>query len=229
MGTTRMHPDPRHGVVDENCRVHGTENFLHVAGSSVFPTGGWAPPTLTIVALAIRLADHPRDDHCRTPEGGMSARIQVRLVAPTLTILGGHAVQARRLIDAWSDDPFIQVRLVPISPPPPSWLSWLSGIKYARTAVTQCFYWPLLLRELRRLDVVHVFATSNSSFFLTALPAILVSRWFGKPVVVNYRGDGREHLARCTTARRALKTIDLNVVPSAYFHGVSDELGIPAR
>jgi choline dehydrogenase-like flavoprotein len=55
-GTTRMHRDPALGVVDEHCRVHSTSN-LYVAGSSVFPTAGWAPPTLTIVALALRLAD----------------------------------------------------------------------------------------------------------------------------------------------------------------------------
>jgi choline dehydrogenase-like flavoprotein len=57
MGTTRMHADPRHGVVDRNCRAHTVSN-LFIAGSSVFPTGGAAPPTLTIVALAIRLAEH---------------------------------------------------------------------------------------------------------------------------------------------------------------------------
>ena len=57
MGATRMHVDPRHGVVDENSRVHGTSN-LFVAGSSVFPSGGYANPTLTIVALALRLGDH---------------------------------------------------------------------------------------------------------------------------------------------------------------------------
>jgi choline dehydrogenase-like flavoprotein len=56
MGTTRMHRDRRQGVVDEKCRVHGVSN-LYVLGSSVFPTSGWAPPTLTIVALALRLAD----------------------------------------------------------------------------------------------------------------------------------------------------------------------------
>lgn len=56
MGTTRMHIDPKQGVVDENCRVHGVAN-LFIAGSSVFPTGGDANPTLTIIALAIRLAD----------------------------------------------------------------------------------------------------------------------------------------------------------------------------
>jgi choline dehydrogenase-like flavoprotein len=57
MGTTRMSEDPRSGVVDSNCRVHGYEN-LFVAGSSVFATSGWANPTLTLVALSMRLADH---------------------------------------------------------------------------------------------------------------------------------------------------------------------------
>jgi choline dehydrogenase-like flavoprotein len=56
MGTTRMHDDPRLGVVDRHCRVHGLAN-LFIAGSSVFPTGGYANPTLTIVALTERLAD----------------------------------------------------------------------------------------------------------------------------------------------------------------------------
>jgi choline dehydrogenase-like flavoprotein len=59
MGTTRMHVDPAQGVVDANCRVHGFDD-LFVAGSSVFPTYGYANPTLTIVALALRLADHLR-------------------------------------------------------------------------------------------------------------------------------------------------------------------------
>jgi choline dehydrogenase-like flavoprotein len=60
MGATRMNPDPRFGVVDENCRVHGTSN-LFVAGTSVFPTSlGFSNPTFTVVALAIRLADHLR-------------------------------------------------------------------------------------------------------------------------------------------------------------------------
>jgi choline dehydrogenase-like flavoprotein len=60
MGTTRMHVDPTQGVVDANCRVHGIAN-LYVAGSSVFATGGAANPTLTIVALALRLADHLKE------------------------------------------------------------------------------------------------------------------------------------------------------------------------
>jgi choline dehydrogenase-like flavoprotein len=59
IGTTRMADDPREGVVDRNCAVHGMDN-LYVAGSSVFPTAGHANPTLTILALALRLADSLR-------------------------------------------------------------------------------------------------------------------------------------------------------------------------
>lgn len=57
MGTTRMSSNPKDGVVDENSRVHGTKN-LHIAGASVFPTGGGINPTLTIVCLALRLGEH---------------------------------------------------------------------------------------------------------------------------------------------------------------------------
>ena len=57
MGTTRMSDDPRTGVADANGKAHGISN-LYLAGSSLFPSGGWANPTLTIVALSIRLADH---------------------------------------------------------------------------------------------------------------------------------------------------------------------------
>lgn len=57
MGTTRMSDSPANGVVDANCTVHGYHN-LHIAGSSVFTTGGWANPTLTLLALTHRLGDH---------------------------------------------------------------------------------------------------------------------------------------------------------------------------
>ncbi len=57
IGTTRMSANPRAGVVDAQCRVHGVAN-LFVAGSAVFPTSSQANPTLTVVALALRLAEH---------------------------------------------------------------------------------------------------------------------------------------------------------------------------
>jgi len=57
LGTTRMSDDPRQGVVDADCKVHGVEN-LHIAGSSVFPTYSASNPTLNLVALTLRLGDH---------------------------------------------------------------------------------------------------------------------------------------------------------------------------
>lgn len=57
MGTTRMSAEPRKGVVDANCRVHGIDN-LYVATSGVMPTGGYANPTLLAVAFGLRIADH---------------------------------------------------------------------------------------------------------------------------------------------------------------------------
>lgn len=73
MGTTRMAHSSRAGVVDADCRLHGVPN-LYVAGSSVFPTAGDNFPTLTIVALAIRLADHLAErDQARTPLSASTA------------------------------------------------------------------------------------------------------------------------------------------------------------
>jgi choline dehydrogenase-like flavoprotein len=54
-GTTRMADDPKKGVTDRNARVHGVEN-LFITGGGLYPTAGWQHPTLTIFALALRLA-----------------------------------------------------------------------------------------------------------------------------------------------------------------------------
>jgi choline dehydrogenase-like flavoprotein len=57
MGTTRMSDDPKQGVVDANCKIHGLGN-LYVAGSSCYVTAGAVNPTLTLIAMTIRLSDH---------------------------------------------------------------------------------------------------------------------------------------------------------------------------
>jgi choline dehydrogenase-like flavoprotein len=79
MGTTRMSADPRLGVVDANCRVHGMHN-LYLAGSSVFPTCSNDMPTLTLMALSHRLADHLWLQSVRSA-GGISAALAWRRTA----------------------------------------------------------------------------------------------------------------------------------------------------
>ncbi len=66
-----MHSDPKRGVTDANCRVHGIPN-LFISGSSVFPTSGYANPTLTIVALAVRLASHLKKLYSEAAVSSMS-------------------------------------------------------------------------------------------------------------------------------------------------------------
>src|SRR5688572_13902693 len=84
--------------------------------------------------------------------------IRVAIVAPSQRILGGQSVQAQRLLDGWRNDPEVEAWLVPINPEPPHPLRLLLEKKYVRTVLTQMWYWPLLVRELRHADVVHVFS-----------------------------------------------------------------------
>ena len=155
------------------------------------------------------------------PQPVVCPRLNVAIVAPSMGILGGQAVQAARLLEAWSGDPDVRAWLVPINPQPPGPLRHALEIKYARTVVTQLTYWPMLVRELRQADVVHVFSASYFSFLLAPLPAVLVAKVLGKPVVLNYRsGEAPDHLRRSAIARAVLRWVDRNAVPSRFLHDV---------
>jgi glycosyltransferase involved in cell wall biosynthesis len=151
-------------------------------------------------------------------------------VAPSLHILGGQAVQADELLRAWRNDPEVEAWLVPVNPPQTGFLDRASRVRYVRTILTQLKYWPLLHRELQRADVVHVFSASYTSFLLAPLPAVLVARALGKPVLVNYRsGQAPDHLGRSPLARFVLSHTSANVVPSKYLVDVFERLGLDAR
>ena len=162
-------------------------------------------------------------------QDGAGRRLRVAIVAPSLGILGGQAVQADRLVRAWQGDPAVHAWLVPVNPQPPFPFGWTVRIKYVRTVATQLCYWPHLVRELRRADVVHVFSASYFSFLLAPLPAVLVARLLGKPVVMNYRsGEAPDHLQRSAIARRVLRAVERNAVPSRFLRDVFAEHGISA-
>ena len=159
----------------------------------------------------------------------MSRRLRVAIVAPSLRILGGQAVQADRLIRSWHGDPDVDAWLVPVNPLPPRPFQWALRVKYLRTLVTECAYGRTLRRELARADLVHVFSASYFSFLLAPLPAIAAARLLGKPVVLNYRsGEAPDHLGRSAIARAVLARVDANVVPSRYLVDVFRRFGIRA-
>ena len=153
--------------------------------------------------------------------------LRVAIVAPTVGILGGQAVQADRLLQGWQGDPDVEAWLVPVNPTPPGPLRSALRVKYLRTIATQLTYWPLLVRSLRRADVVHVFSASYTSFLLAPLPAILIARLLGKPVVLNYRsGEAPDHLQRSAIARAVLARVERNAVPSSFLQEVFGRFGI---
>ena len=156
-------------------------------------------------------------------------KLRVALVAPSLDILGGQAVQADRLLRAWRDDDEVECRLVPVNPVPPGLLRHGRKVKYLRTLVTEATYLPSLVKHLAGVDVAHVFSASYTSFLLAPLPAIMTARALGVPVILNYRsGEAPDHLARSRVARTALGKVDLNVVPSRFLVDVFARFGIPA-
>jgi glycosyltransferase involved in cell wall biosynthesis len=156
--------------------------------------------------------------------------LRIAIVVVSLRILGGHSVQARRMLDGWRGDPRVEAWLVPIDPVPPAPFDRLLRIKYLRTIVTQLWYWPLLVRELRRADVVHAFSASYSSFLLAPLPAVIVAKLLGKPVVLNYHsGAAPDHLRRSAIARFVMRhLVDANVVPSMFLRSVLAAFNIDA-
>jgi L-malate glycosyltransferase len=164
--------------------------------------------------------------HMRSPRP-----LRVAIVVASLRILGGQAVQAQRILEGWKNSPEIDAWLVPINPVPRAPFDRLLAIKFVRTVITQLWYWPLLFRELRKADVVHVFSASYWSFLLAPLPAVIISRLIGKPVLLNYHsGEAPDHLKRSWIARQTLQRLaDLNVVPSPFLREVLSSFGIEAQ
>jgi len=157
--------------------------------------------------------------------------LRVLIVAPSLEILGGQAVQASRLLQKLSEEPSIEVSFLPVNPRLPGVFRKLQEIRYVRTVVTSLLYWGLLLARLRRYDVVHVFSASYLSFVLAPTPAILVARLYGKKIVLNYRsGEAADHLRRWRrTAIPTIRLADEVAVPSGYLVDVLAQFEIVSR
>src|SRR5215218_5858131 len=157
-------------------------------------------------------------------------QVRVLIVAASLDILGGQAVQAERMIRHLQNEPSLQVAFLPINPRLPGILRKLQSIKYVRTVTTSILYILNLLREVREYDVIHVFSASYLSFLIAPTPAILVSKLYGKKIVLNYHsGEAEDHLRRWPRSTMPiLNLVDSVVVPSDYLVRVFSTFGIEA-
>jgi glycosyltransferase involved in cell wall biosynthesis len=179
---------------------------------------------------ATALLDRGGRKHELGPKTAADSRIRVAFVAPTLRYIGGQAVQADMLVRNWKEDPDVEARFVPVDPRLPHGLGWVGRVRYLRTVIREPLYLLTLWRDLKNVDVAHIFSASYSSFLLAPLPAWCVARLRGKRTLINYRsGECRDHLERSALARGVLKRADRLVVPSGYLVDVLREFGLKAQ
>lgn len=170
-------------------------------------------------------------EQSQTHTGGETDRLRVLIVAPSLDILGGQAVQASRLLARLGKESDISVSFLPHNPRLPAPLDKLQSIKYVRTIVTSFLYVALLLARVRKYDCIHIFSASYFSFLLAPTPAILIAKLYGKRVVLNYRsGEAADHLKRWSrTALPVLRLADRIAVPSGYLVDVFKQFDLKAH
>lgn len=161
----------------------------------------------------------------------VAEKTRVLMVAPSLGILGGQAVQAARLMARLSKEPDLEIDFLPVNPRLPNPFGKLQDIKYVRTLLTSALYAASLLVRVRRYDVIHIFSASYLSFVLAPTPALLVSRLYGKRTVLNYRsGEAEDHLTRWRrTALPTMRLADAIVAPSGYLVDVFKGFNLQAR
>ena len=157
--------------------------------------------------------------------------VKVLIVAASMDIVGGQAVQAVRLIDHLKQEPSVHVDFLPVNPRLPGVLRKLQAIKYVRTVTTSSLYWWKLLTTIPAFDVIHIFSASYFSFLLAPAPAIIVGRLFKKRIVLNYHsGEAEDHLRHWPrTALPLLNKADEIVVPSPYLVRVFAKFGLAAK
>ncbi|MEP6763178.1 MAG: glycosyltransferase family 4 protein [Gemmatimonadaceae bacterium] len=155
--------------------------------------------------------------------------IRVLIVGPSLDIVGGQAVQAKRLIEELKKVPDLEIVFQPVNPRLPGPLGFLQRIKYVRTIVTEAVYLTRLLLRAPRYDVLHVFSAGYSSFLIAAAPALIVAKLLGKKSVLNYR-DGRayDHLSTRPSAVRIIRLATKIVAPSGFLVGEFAKFQLPA-
>ena len=143
-----------------------------------------------------------------------------------MEILGGQAVQARRLLAALAEEPGVALTFQPINPS----VGPLRRIKYLRTAASIVLYCAQMLARSRRYDVLHVFSASYYSYTLRTLPALACAKLYGKKIILNYRdGQAERHLANWRTALPSIRRMDAVVAPSGYLVDVFAGFGIQAQ
>ena len=153
----------------------------------------------------------------------------VLLIAPSPAIVGGHSVQAAKLVEILGPVSTLQLRFLPIDPAVPTWLQWMRRIPGLRTVLMLILYGVGLFREVPKCDVLHVFTAGLSSYTLWTVPALFLSRLFRKRFVMHYHdGQAEQHLREWRSAAPTIALADKLIVPSGFLEDTFARFGIHA-
>jgi L-malate glycosyltransferase len=154
-----------------------------------------------------------------------SKKVKVLIVATSMRVIGGQSIQAKRLIDAFENDPQVELNFLPNNPE-----AAFQKIKYLRTIFASLKFWRLLLREVYRSDVVQVFSSATTGYIIATLPPLVAAKIYGRKIVLNYHsGELENHIKNWRrTALPTMRKFDEIVVPSQFLVDVFANYGLPA-
>ena len=154
-----------------------------------------------------------------------SKKIKVLIVATSIRVVGGQSIQAKRLTDAFENDAKVELRFLANNPE-----TVFQKIKYLRTIFASLKFWWSLLREVYKADIVQVFSSAATGYIIATLPPLVVSKLYGKKVVLNYHsGELENHIRNWKrTALPTMRKFDEIVVPSQFLVDVFAKYGLRA-
>ena len=154
-------------------------------------------------------------------------KIKILLIAPALPLIGGQAVQARRLLENFRSEETLEIAFQPSNP---RFFGKLQDVKILRTILTTVKYLFDLVRKIPRCDVLHVFSASYFTFVYVSIPAILLAKIFGKKAILNYRsGEAEDFFSRWGSPLLPfVRMYDAVVAPSDYLVDVFKKFDVAA-
>lgn len=153
-------------------------------------------------------------------------RIKIALVAPSMKNVGGQSIQAKRLLDAFASGGDVKINFIPNNPDAP-----FQNVKFLRTVFASIVFWFSLLREIPRADIAHIFSSGTTSYLISTLPPLFISKLFNKKTILHYHtGEAETHLKNWKlTAKPTMKKFDVIVVPSRFLVDVFAKFDLPAE
>ena len=159
-------------------------------------------------------------------ENKVRKKIKVLLIAPSMKNIGGQSIQAKRQLEMFSEDENAEVEFLPNDPETP-----FENIKFLRTIFTSFKFWFLLFTRIPKNKIVHIFSSGTTSYIISTLPPLFISKFLGKKTILHYHtGEAETHLRDWKmTAKPTMRYFDKIIVPSQFLVEVFAKFGLETK